>query len=242
MLRVFRIFSIIVYVALSMTIGIFYCLVRPFHPNNVYVICKLLAWKGFDILGIKFITRDSKYLATNKSAVYVSNHQNNYDMFPGGASLPPRTVVIGKKSIKWIPIFGQFFVLSGNILINRKDKDSAKESMNEVTRKIVEENISIWVMPEGTRSWGKGLLPFKQGAFLTAIRAQVPVIATVFSSYSSDLVLNRIKSGVIIAQTLAPIPTIGLTDDDVQDLMKRVHSMMLKTLNSLDSELRTSKI
>ena len=46
--------------------------------------------------------------------------------------------------------------------------------MTKVGEIIQQRQISIWMFPEGTRSRGRGLLPFKTGAFHTAISAGVP--------------------------------------------------------------------
>ncbi len=237
MLKIVRIFLIGLYIAGVMSLGILISLLRPRHPNNVYIISRMLAWKGFDILGIEYEKRDAKIHEGIGAAVYCSNHQNNMDMFPGGSCVQENTVVLGKNSIIWIPFFGQFFWLSGNIMINRSNSFKARKSMEKVTQKIREEGISVWVMPEGTRSKGKGLLPFKKGAFVTAIAAQCPIAPVVFSSYANKINLGKWKSGKIIAQCLPTISTEGMTKEDAPELMEQTRSAMLACLNKLDSEI-----
>ncbi len=65
-----------------------------------------------------------------------------------------------------MPLFGQLYWLSGNILIDRKNRTRAFETMAETARKIKEKCLSVWIFPEGTRSRGRGLLPFKLGHFI----------------------------------------------------------------------------
>ncbi|MBK26393.1 MAG: 1-acyl-sn-glycerol-3-phosphate acyltransferase [Halobacteriovorax sp.] len=237
MLKIIRIIAIGSYVAGVMSLGILFSLFRPRHPNNVYLISKMLAWKGFDILGIEYDRRDYDLHENIGAAVFCSNHQNNIDMFPGGSCVHKNTVVLGKKSIIWIPFFGQFFWLSGNILIDRSNPFNAKKSMEKVTEKIRNEGISVWVMPEGTRSKGRGLLPFKKGAFVTAIAAQCPIAPVVFSSYAKRINLNNWKSGKIIAKCLPLISTVGMTKEDVPELMEKTRTAMLNCQIELDREI-----
>lgn len=237
MLKILRTIAIGLYIALCMSIGVLVSIVRPRHPNNVWVTSKLLAAFGFKILGIEYDRRNYDLHKEIGPAVFCSNHQNNFDMFPGGSNVQKRTVVLGKTSILWIPFFGQFFWLSGNILINRSNPFKAKKSMEKVTKKITEDGISVWVMPEGTRSRGRGLLPFKKGAFVTAINAQCPIAPVVFSSYAKTLDLNKWNSGKIIAECLPPIPTKGMTKDDLESLMNQTRKAMEDCLNRLDREI-----
>ena len=99
------------------------------------------------------------------------NHQSNYDLVLGGIIRIKRTVSLGKKEIIWFPIFGLFYWLSGNILIKRERRSKALKAMERVNKIIREKNLSILIMPEGTRSKGKALGKFKKGAFRTAIGA-----------------------------------------------------------------------
>ena len=237
MLKIIRYILIGLYVALVMSLGIIFSMFRPRHPNNVYLISRMLAWKGFSILGVEFEQREHHLHDNIGAAVFCSNHQNDIDMFPGGASVLPRTVVLGKSSIILIPFFGQFFWLSGNILINRKNPYKAKKSMEKVTTRIKEESISVWVMPEGTRSRGRGLLPFKKGAFVTAIAAQCPIAPVVFSSYSKKLDLNKWQSGKIISKRLPILETKGMTKEDAPRLMQETRQAMLNCLEELDREI-----
>jgi len=49
--------------------------------------------------------------------IFLANHQNNFDLFTHTTAVPKGTVSLGKKSLAWMPLFGQIYWLSGNILI-----------------------------------------------------------------------------------------------------------------------------
>ena len=65
--------------------------------------------------------------------------------------------------------------------------------------------LSIWMFPEGTRSRGRGLLPFKTGAFHTAMQAGVPIVPVVASSYANQIDLNRWDNGEVLIEMLPPL-------------------------------------
>jgi 1-acyl-sn-glycerol-3-phosphate acyltransferase len=235
MLYLIRVIIGAVWVSFACLIGIIVGIARPFDPRNCVISARLIGY-GHRLLGIKIIIRNKEYLEAQRPCVFISNHHHNLDIFPGGLTLPKNTVSVGKKSIILIPFFGQFYWLSGNILIDRKNKKKAFEAMDVAANTIKEKKISIWIMPEGTRSNGRGLLPFKKGPFITAIKAQVPLVPVVFSTYMNKLNLNKWHAGTIIVQILPPMSTIGLTPADASAIKDQAYELMNKTVLKLDSE------
>ncbi len=171
----------------------------------------------------------------NRPCVFVMNHQSNYDLVLGGIIRMKQTVSLGKKEILWLPIFGLFYWLSGNILIKREKRSKALKAMEKVNKIIREKNLSILIMPEGTRSKGKGLMPFKKGAFRTAIGAQVPVVPICVSSWHQNIDLNKWNSGLLHINVLDPIQTSGLNNDDLNELTKKTRNLMNDEINRLNS-------
>ena len=142
---------------------------------------------------------------------------------------PWRTVVIGKEVLKWIPFFGLFFIGTGNILINRRDRKNSLAGLAKAAEAIRERNVSVWIFPEGTRNHGRvPLLPFKKGAFYMAIQAQVPVVPIVNDSILKfyDFRKKWIRPANLVIKVLDPIPTLGMTDAGVPSLMARVRDVM----------------
>jgi lysophosphatidate acyltransferase len=78
-----------------------------------------------------------------------------------------------------------------------------------------------------------------------AIQAQVPILPVVFSSYQSflDDKLRILNSGEIIIEALPAIPTKGLTQNDINDLMEKIRQLMMEKfiLNSQEIRANTEK-
>ncbi|MEI8347306.1 MAG: 1-acylglycerol-3-phosphate O-acyltransferase, partial [Pseudomonadota bacterium] len=213
------------------------CLLRPFSVKNINQVLSPFTRVIVKILGLKIIIRGPQNF-NHRPCIFISNHQNYFDSLVGFAFGPPMTVSLGKKSIKFIPFIGQLYWLSGNILIDRSNRNKALRTMDYVAQVIRDRKLSLWIMPEGTRSRGRGLLPFKKGAFHTALMAQVPLVPVCYSPMVAQFNFNRWHSGTIIYEALAPISVQGLDNsiDNVIRLRDQAHELMKKTIERLGQE------
>jgi 1-acyl-sn-glycerol-3-phosphate acyltransferase len=210
---------------------------RPFNPDNTRLCGAVYSIPALRILGLKPVLEIEGMRTHPNPFVIVANHQSNYDLFVFGCTVPRRTVTIGKTSLKWLPVFGQIYWLAGNVLIDRGNAAKAKAAMLKTTKVMQKEDTSIWIFAEGTRNLGQGLLPFKKGAFQMAISAGVPIMPLCCSSYKKTMRLNRWRAGKIMIRSLVPIPTVGLTQEDLPALMAECHSRMLACIAEMDSEI-----
>lgn len=234
MLKIFRVIAVVICAMGISLFGTLYALCRFGNPNNVSVVAKMFG-ALHRLVGLKVILRPKPDF--DQPAIYIANHQNNYDMVTIAAMVPPRTVSIGKKSLIWIPFFGLVYWATGNILINRENRTSAIGTMTKVGEIINARQISVWMFPEGTRSRGRGLLPFKTGAFHTAISAGVPIVPIVCSTLHNKVDLNRADNGYVICETLEPIETRGYHRDNFRELIELCHSRMQAQIAELDHEV-----
>ncbi len=235
MLALIRILLLLLFIIVASTVGLLICLVRPFHRDNVGLFSH---WYGSAswIFGVKVEIRQHPSVAKAMPCVFVANHQNNYDLFTISGSLITGTVTIGKKSLKYIPFFGQLYWLSGNILIDRDNKSRAVGAMQGAVERINQDKVSVWVFPEGTRSYGRGLLPFKTGAFHIAQQAGVSIVPICMSSTQGKINLNRWNNGTVIIELMAPLAPEDFAVP-VREVAQQVRSLMEQKIAALDSEL-----
>lgn len=189
------------------------------------------------LLGFDVEVRIPESVKSIGPVVYVANHQNSYDVFTMANAVQPGTVTVGKKSLKWIPIFGQMYWLTGNILIDRKNTSKAMNTMGVTASKITKDKLSVWMFPEGTRSRGRGLLPFKTGAFRTAELANVPIVPICASNQEGTIKMGRWNNGKIIIEFLDPIYMTGDNGSSVRNIVDKTHALMSAKISQLDEEI-----
>ncbi len=214
---------------------------RPFNHSNSHIITRIYSPIGCRIMGMKVIHENAEAMANHEPCVVVANHQSNWDLFVVGSIVPKRMVSLGKKSLKWIPFFGQVYWLGGNILVDRGNRKKAMEAMETTKKALTTKDTSIWFFAEGTRNHGKNMLPFKKGAFVTAVNAGVPIIPVCTSSYLEGFSLDRLDNGTARVRVLDPIETTELTLDDVDQLMLDTHLAMMDGIQALDEANRAAR-
>ncbi|XP_036272836.1 1-acyl-sn-glycerol-3-phosphate acyltransferase beta [Pipistrellus kuhlii] len=224
--------KISLYCALCFSVSILaaaVCLLR--HGGRTVDNMSIISWfvRTFKYLfGLRFSVKGREELWKDRPCVIVSNHQSILDMMGLMEVLPPRCVQIAKRELLFTGPVGLIMYLGGVFFINRQRSSTAMSVMADVGELMLRENLKVWIYPEGTRNDNGDLLPFKKGAFYLAVQAQVPVVPVVYSSFSS-FYNSRTKlftSGTIQVEVLDPIPTSGLTVDDVPALIDTCHRAM----------------
>jgi 1-acyl-sn-glycerol-3-phosphate acyltransferase len=235
MIALLRLIIVAILALFMFVFGCGYCLFSPRNPKHVFTFGRLFS-RMSAIFGITLELRIPEDAYQRGQHIYIANHQNNWDLFTVSSAVTPKVVTVGKKSLAYMPVFGQIYWLTGNILIDRANKSKAKGTIDQVVDSIKQSDLSVWMFPEGTRSRGRGLLPFKAGAFHAAIGAGVPIIPIVCSS-TNHLKLNRWNNGHVIVEMLPPISTEGLGREDLRALTTHCRDVMKEKLEQLDQEV-----
>ncbi len=236
MLLVLRILITLFYTITLCVVGTFYCLFNPRNPRHVATFGHLFG-RLAPLFGITLEQRIPKEAAHYGNCIYIANHQNNYDMVTLSNMVQPGTVTMGKKSLLWIPFFGPLYWLTGNLLIDRNNRAKAHGTIAQLIAQFKKKDISILMFPEGTRSRGRGLLPFKTGAFHAACLAAVPLVPVCISTTSGKIKLNRWCNGHVIIEMLPPVDTAAYGKDRVRELSEYCHQLMAEKIAQLDAEV-----
>uniref|UniRef100_A0A0M3I126 1-acyl-sn-glycerol-3-phosphate acyltransferase n=2 Tax=Ascaris lumbricoides TaxID=6252 RepID=A0A0M3I126_ASCLU len=189
--------------------------------------------------GVQCDARHLEYFETDAPYVVVANHQSSVDLVVMSCVWPPNCTIMMKKSLRWVPFFNYTAYIANTIFVDRFNHKKAMHSLEECVNKIVTKKLSLFVFPEGTRNREGGLLPFKKGAFNVAVKAGIPIIPLVISSYKPFYEKEKhyfANSGYVIAEVMEPISTKGLTLDDVPKLTEEVREKMIVTFDRISAE------
>ena len=183
------------------------------------------------LAGIRLRVRGSEHIPHQQSAVYIANHQSNFDIPILYGGLPLQFRWLAKKELFGVPLFGLAMKRCGYIPIDRSDRRKAMHSMTEAARQI-NEGTSVVLFPEGTRTPDGELKEFKKGGFLLAVKAQVPLVPVAICGSYRVMSRNswRIEPGVVDIEIFPPIATTGMKNGDLGQLMNRTRQPIASLL------------
>lgn len=161
--------------------------------------------------------------------VVVSNHESFVDML-AISQIPIEMKWVAKSAFFKIPIVGFLLMLSRDIKLVRGAKGAGAHVYTEAAERL-STRTSVMLFPEGTRSASGDLGAFKDGAFKIAIEAQAPILPLVVHGTRNALIKHDWRFGRCdaVVQILDPIPTIGMTLEDVDTLREQVRDLIAAT-------------
>jgi 1-acyl-sn-glycerol-3-phosphate acyltransferase len=168
-----------------------------------------------------------EHIPQDQPVVYASNHQSFFDILALAAVLPGKMRFVAKKELRKVPIFGAALKAAGQIYIDRQNRAKAFGAYEEAA-KAVRAGMNAVVFVEGTRSRTGELLPFKKGAFVFAIAAQVPMIPIYCGGTFGILPKGSVyvRPRPITLYFGKPISTEGMVYDDRERLMQEARRVI----------------
>lgn len=159
--------------------------------------------------------------------VFACNHTSALDIIALFLVLPKNFRWLAKKELFEIPVFGPAMRRSGYIPIDRSNNRAALASLGRAAERI-KDGASVLLFPEGTRTSGGTLLPFKSGGLSLAIRSRRPVapMAIVGADKALAPKSKLLSPGVIDIYFGKPIPVDGLKMGDRDQLAQEVRAQV----------------
>uniref|UniRef100_A0A6M2DXA8 1-acylglycerol-3-phosphate O-acyltransferase n=1 Tax=Xenopsylla cheopis TaxID=163159 RepID=A0A6M2DXA8_XENCH len=204
------------------------------------------------VVGIKYELRGAEYLQAppggtpkdyENGAVIVCNHQSAYDvvgLFDIWEHLG-RCTIIAKKELMWLIPFGHAAYYAGVTFIDRSRSQDAHRVLEQTATAMRVQRTKLLLYPEGTRNktdCPEKLLPFRKGAFKTAMNAKCPLIPMIFSPYHFIRTKDyHFGTGTVIIQVLPPTNTTSLADSDLDKLLNETYDKMSKVYTELSAEV-----
>lgn len=186
----------------------------------------------FRCLLIRFRCSGRERIDPTRTYVFIGNHRSLLDIPAYALACTNTFRFLSKAELTRVPLLG-YVIRRLYITVNRADPRDRHRSLEKMLQSL-QEGISVFLAPEGTRNTGPDpLLPFKDGAFRLAITGQFPLAVLVLHDTEqrlSPLHPLQLYPGTIHGTWLGVYETTGLTEDDIGPLREKIQADMLACL------------
>lgn len=169
------------------------------------------------------------------ACVIVANHTTYLDGIILAAALPPRFAFVIKREMNAAPLIGLLLRRIGSEFVDRFNRHRGAMDTRRVLRRAREGQALVF-FPEGTFSKQPGLLRFHTGAFVTAVRADCPVVPVIIRGAREVMAYDRIIAmpGVIEIEILEAVFVPSAGRETAMHLRDETRRRMLERLNEPD--------
>jgi 1-acyl-sn-glycerol-3-phosphate acyltransferase len=185
-------------------------------------------------LSYKIYNPEQVNLAPHRAYILMSNHASLYDIPLIFMALPGNIRMVAKKELFNVPIWGHAMKACKFISIDRKNSAQAIEDLKIAKKQMEEENVILWIAPEGTRSLDGKLNPFKAGGFLLALQTNAIIIPIGIRGAGKILppkTLNFCLDAKVEVHVGKPIDTSEYSVKTRRELIKKVRESILSLAN-----------
>ena len=179
------------------------------------------------ISGIEKIPKDEKVL-------FVCNHRSNYDPLITWCALNKWKIAFVSKPENFkVPFFGRIIRKCCFLPIDRENPRKAIVTINKAAKLLKKQEVSVGIYPEGTRSKTCRLLPFHNGVFKIAQKAEAPIV--VLSITGTEKISKRtpFQHTDVYLDVLEVFPS-----ENIKELKTEMIGMMVRHLIMTKTEKR----
>jgi 1-acyl-sn-glycerol-3-phosphate acyltransferase len=160
--------------------------------------------------------------------VFIANHESDIDIPVLLGAIDKPFGFVSKVGVKKVPIISSWLDAINCVLIDRNNTKQALHSLQEAVR-LLKEGHSLVIFPEGTRSKGGDVGPFKVGGTRLAQDARVPIVPVSIKGTSDVFERNGrlIKPAAIKVTIGQPLEPKVYTHKDYKELTEEVRQIII---------------
>ncbi|MDR1210808.1 MAG: 1-acyl-sn-glycerol-3-phosphate acyltransferase [Spirochaetaceae bacterium] len=189
------------------------------------------AWSIIALSGCKLSVQGRENIPASGGVCFVSNHVGIFDIVLALALFKRPFGFIAKRELFFIPLLNMWIWLLGGLFIDRKNIRKAVRTITTGISRIKDGSAMI-IFPEGTRSKGRGLQPFKAGSFKLATQSGAVIVPVAISGSYDVFEKNYRVASVPVQVVFSPvIETAGLSPEErKQRLSAQVYAVIENAL------------
>lgn len=166
------------------------------------------------VLGCRVTVAGRENIPRTGGVCFVSNHEGYIDILVILAYAGRPFGFVAKKELMFAPILNIWIPMLGGYFIDRKNPRKALKTINAGVARI-KSGGSMLIFPEGHRSRGRGLLPFRSGSFKLATQSEAVIVpVAITGTYDIFEKNNRVNPGPVSITFCKTVNTADISAAD----------------------------
>ena len=192
---------------------------------------KWLARNVLKLMGIKISVKHPEGFDSNGTYLYMSNHANMFDPLLLYGHLPNFVRAIELADHFSWPIYGWTLRRMGHIPIDNRSANSSMKSLRKAAD-LLQNGISVIILPEGKRTLDGQLSSFKRGSFILAKEGGRDIIPVAISgaweiTHRGSWLISPGKMTLRIGEPIPEHSFRDLSTNELRDICKtRVEELL----------------
>ncbi|MDR2537022.1 MAG: 1-acyl-sn-glycerol-3-phosphate acyltransferase [Treponema sp.] len=208
-----------------------FCGLRKPMSIMIYKVAQGWALVLIKVIGCRLTVRGQEHIPKTGGLCFVSNHASIFDILLILALVGRPVGFIAKKELALIPFLNIWIFLIGGLFIDRKNIRKAIRTINSGVQRI-KRGSAMLIFPEGTRSRGHGLLPFKSGSFRLATQAGAPILPVAITGSYDVFEKNHRAVAADVSVTFAPPISANVQGDKRKEISDQAYEIISKLLEA----------
>jgi 1-acyl-sn-glycerol-3-phosphate acyltransferase len=156
------------------------------------------------LVGCRITARGREHIPRTGPVCIASNHCGIFDIILLLAYLGRPFGFVAKIELALIPVINIWILLLGGQYINRKNMRKSLKTIGKGGQKVRNGGVMI-IFPEGTRSKGRGLLPFKPGSLRLATESGSPIVPVAIAGSYEIFEQKHLVQKTVASITFCPV-------------------------------------
>ena len=223
---------IIIFIPISIVCFILSIIGLRYQISHIlYRIAQFWAHMVILISGCSMTVTGRENIPKKGGLCFVSNHVGVFDIILALAYLGRPFGFIAKKELLLLPGINIWIYLLGGFFIDRKKPRKALKTINQ-GKKQIKKGGAMLIFPEGTRTRGRGLMPFLPGALKLATQSDALIVPIAISgSYDVFEKTYRVNAADVSISFLPLVNPAEMNPEDRKILLaEKLHDSIAEAL------------
>ena len=188
------------------------------------------------LLRIRIHVSGMEKIPKDETVLFVSNHRSNFDpLITWNALRPWKIAFVSKPENFKVPFFGRIIRKCCFLPIDRENPRKAIVTINKAAELLKAQEVSVGIYPEGTRSKKCELLPFHNGVFKIAQKAEAPIVVLCITGTQKISKRTPFQHTDVYLDVLDVFPTQGVKETKTEMIGTAVRHLILTNTEKRDA-------